>query len=302
MRGSAWGRGHGVQSVMQGAGATPTLTSTSPSTAVTTATMPNLQKQPTLDEFFNKGKQNSGNNTGANLSNNSVNKRERGPSQSQDKNIEDSGSTVLAPSTVSNAIQHSPTAAAAPPAPSLLATMPKNNDSQGSPTSSYEEVQGDLMTATDSALCHCVSACMAMGKGIAVLFKQNFGGVDELKAQRVDVGGMAILNRPTTTQDKRFIYYLVTKPRYFDKPTYATLTASITAMRDHAVANGVQKLAMPELGCGLDGLQWPQVSSIVQSIFAKTEIHVTVYHFKPVKQYYSHDFKNKGGRGRGGSS
>ena len=158
----------------------------------------------------------------------------------------------------------------------------------------YQETHGDLMTATDSALCHCVSACLAMGKGIAVLFKQEFGGIEELKAQHANVGGVAVLKRPATNEDgERFIYYLITKPRYFDKPTYETLSQSIEAMRNHAVAHGVKKLAMPELGCGLDGLDWGQVSCIVQTIFAGTGIQVTVYHFKPAKQYYARDFRGE---------
>ena len=39
---------------------------------------------------------------------------------------------------------------------------------------------------TDS-LVHCVSADLRMGKGIAVVFKNKFGGVEELKAQSKEI-------------------------------------------------------------------------------------------------------------------
>lgn len=64
------------------------------------------------------------------------------------------------------------------------------------------------------ALMHCVSVDMAMGKGIAIEFKKRFGGVDELKRQKAGVGGLAVLLR-----DNRPIYYLVTKEKYWNKPT-----------------------------------------------------------------------------------
>ena len=46
------------------------------------------------------------------------------------------------------------------------------------------EVKGDLFSCPSStSLAHCVSEDMHMGKGIATLFKQKFGGVGELKSQ-----------------------------------------------------------------------------------------------------------------------
>jgi O-acetyl-ADP-ribose deacetylase (regulator of RNase III) len=146
---------------------------------------------------------------------------------------------------------------------------------------SIVEVTGDLMTARDS-LCHCVSECLAMGKGIAVLFKQQFGRVDELKQQRVGVGGAAVL-----AAESRFIYYLVTKPRFFDKPTYASLGASLTVMLQHMQQNGVRSVSMPEIGCGLDGLSWPTVKQLLSDLLAGTGITCTVYHFKPAQQMWS---------------
>lgn len=49
---------------------------------------------------------------------------------------------------------------------------------------SFEVKQGDLFRcpAIDS-LAHCVSEDFVMGKGIALLFKNKFGSLDELKAQ-----------------------------------------------------------------------------------------------------------------------
>lgn len=48
----------------------------------------------------------------------------------------------------------------------------------------FTEVKGDLFGCPPhTSLAHCVSEDMAIGKGIATLFKRKFGGVGELKAQ-----------------------------------------------------------------------------------------------------------------------
>lgn len=48
----------------------------------------------------------------------------------------------------------------------------------------FSEVRCDLFKYSRSAsLAHCVSEDMHMGKGIATVFKKEFGGVEELKTQ-----------------------------------------------------------------------------------------------------------------------
>jgi hypothetical protein len=69
----------------------------------------------------------------------------------------------------------------------------------------FREFRGDLFQCPPSAsLAHCVSEDMAMGKGIAKIFKSQFGGVKELKEQGVRTGGVAVLERKD-----RCIFYLV---------------------------------------------------------------------------------------------
>lgn len=99
--------------------------------------------------------------------------------------------------------------------------------------SSYKisEVEGDLFSAPKThSLAHCVGADLAMGAGIAVKFKQVYGKVDELRAQKAASGEVAVLK-----DDQRYIYYLVTKPQSWGKPTYESLQASLEQMREHMV-------------------------------------------------------------------
>ena len=70
----------------------------------------------------------------------------------------------------------------------------------------------------------------------------------------------------------------VTKERYFHKPTMDTLQKSLEALYSHTMANGVKKLAIPRLGCGLDKLQWDKVSKLIEDIFSQSDIEITVYY------------------------
>lgn len=111
-----------------------------------------------------------------------------------------------------------------------------------------------------------------MGAGIAVLFKKKFGGVQELLNQQKKPGEVAVLKR-----DGRYVYYLITKKRASHKPTYENLQKSLEATKCHCLKNGVTDLSMPRIGCGLDRLQWENVSAIIEEVFEATDIKITVY-------------------------
>lgn len=86
------------------------------------------------------------------------------------------------------------------------------------------------------------------------------------------IGQVAVLKR-----GERFIYYLITKAKATEKPTYDDLRESLEDMKKHCVVHDVQTLAMPQLGCGLDQLKWKKVKTIICEVFADTKIHITVY-------------------------
>ena len=108
-----------------------------------------------------------------------------------------------------------------------------------------------------------------MGKGIAVEFKRRFGRVQELQAQKPTVGGIVVLHK------ERYIYYLVTKQKYWQKPSYKSLEASLKAMYAHAVKHNVHAISLPKIGCGLDRLDWDRVEQMLKDIFP--DIDITIY-------------------------
>lgn len=106
-------------------------------------------------------------------------------------------------------------------------------------------------------------------------------------------GGVAILK-----DNGRYIYNLITKLSSWGKPTYELLHSSLSAMKQHMVRtlivhfkynsfrpqqaeHNVTKLALPRIGCGLDGLRWSKVRDMLVEIFQSDSIELKVYNYAP---------------------
>ena len=140
----------------------------------------------------------------------------------------------------------------------------------------FIEHSGDLFVDCPKhfPLAHCVSLDMKMTRGIAVSFKRTFQNVQFLKSQVNQVGQCATLNFYG-----RHVFYLVTKRRFFHKPSYYSLTQALQALRSHMEALGLSDLGIPgKMSCGLDNLNWERVKEIIVGIFANSNITIHVFH------------------------
>ena len=72
------------------------------------------------------------------------------------------------------------------------------------------------------------------------------------------------------------MFNLITKSKYYSKPTYDDLRASLECMKGLVIENEVKKLAMPKIGCGLDRLQWGKVREMIKEIFGDLDIEIRV--------------------------
>lgn len=135
----------------------------------------------------------------------------------------------------------------------------------------FTEIKKDLFTMTDNYyLAHCISSDAKMGAGIAVEFKKRFklASLQEMAKQSpLEIGKCYKAGRALN---------LVTKSKYWHKPTYESLTQAVVSMRDVCLEEGITALAMPQIGCGLDKLQWGKVREIIKEVFEDTEVDIVV--------------------------
>lgn len=54
-------------------------------------------------------------------------------------------------------------------------------------------------------------------------------------------------------------------------------------LREECAKHDVRKLAIPQIGCGLDKLRWVDVRDLLGDVFSPTEIEIVVYNFKEVR-------------------
>ena len=116
-----------------------------------------------------------------------------------------------------------------------------------------------------------------MGAGIAKTFDSK---MPDMKNQLKRIirennlkGYYAILYK-----GERNVINLITKERYWYKPTYSSLKTSLLNAKKIIIRNDIKYLAMPVIGCGLDKLQWSKVSTMIKDIFSDTDIEIIVYH------------------------
>ena len=113
----------------------------------------------------------------------------------------------------------------------------------------HEEVRDLFTVPEDYALAQCISADFAMGKGIAVAFNRHFDMKRRLRQRYPQyregyTGGDCILEGR--------VLNLVTKERYFRKPTLSDMEAALGKMRELCQKEGIRRVAMPKIGAGLD--------------------------------------------------
>ena len=142
----------------------------------------------------------------------------------------------------------------------------------------YNERQQDLFSVSDEYyLVHCISADFGMGKGIVVEFNRRFDMKHKLRQGypnyideyvNAKIGGDCILEGR--------VFNLITKERYYHKPTMNTMSLALTKMKEICEEKGIVKIAMPTIGAGLDRLNWNSVATLIKDIFKNSEIVILV--------------------------
>ena len=120
----------------------------------------------------------------------------------------------------------------------------------------------------------CISSDFKMGKGIALEFNKVFNCKNELvkefKNFKWENTGRCIKAKNS------IVFHLITKNRYWDKPTYRTLKESLIELKTLCLEQNIKKLVMPKIGCGLDKLQWNTVKENIIKIFNDTDIEILI--------------------------
>lgn len=162
--------------------------------------------------------------------------------------------------------------------------------------------QGNLLESNAQALVNTVNTVGVMGKGIALMFKQQFPEnfkryAKACKSGDVKVGEMFVVEVSTSSTQhsqlqaqphhkQRWIVNFPTKQHWRTKSKIEWIQAGLQNLRQWLIDNHVESIAIPPLGAGNGGLPWQQVKPLIEQALGDL-LNIDIQIFEPSDSYHS---------------
>lgn len=129
-----------------------------------------------------------------------------------------------------------------------------------------------------------VNCVGVMGKGLALQFKkaypENFAAYSRAcDAGEVEPGIMYIFNTGAMTNPK-YIINFPTKRHWKEKSRIKDVEDGLRALVEDIRKRNIKSIAVPPLGCGLGGLKWSAVQTMIEKAFMELPV-INVILFAP---------------------
>lgn len=149
---------------------------------------------------------------------------------------------------------------------------------------------GDILEAKLEALvnpCNCVGI---MGKGLALQVKNRYPRMFQAYKKACDswsmnIGQMNVFDYEWGTP--RYIINFPTKFDWRDVSRYEYINRGLDALIHEIRRLRIESLALPAVGCGLGGLRWPCVYSLIELALAPLP-SLVVHVYAPRSTTYAH--------------
>ena len=137
----------------------------------------------------------------------------------------------------------------------------------------YVDFRTQSILDSNMPIAHTIPSDAEMRKGFANTISKRIPILkDYCKSRNCDIGDII-----TFRADNNLVYNLITKANHYEKPTIDTIKTTLLAMRDHALGLNLRCIAMPTIACGLDGMDWREISSLIDQTFKNSGITIYVY-------------------------
>jgi O-acetyl-ADP-ribose deacetylase (regulator of RNase III) len=141
------------------------------------------------------------------------------------------------------------------------------------------ETTGDILTADVEALVNPVNTVGVMGAGLACQVKHTFPDVFRAYAaacQRDELRTGIVIAHPTGT-NPRYVVSFPTKQHWRDPSKLEWIEQGLIGLRETIDDLGIRSIAIPPLGCGLGGLDWPDVRGLIVERLGDLDVDVVLY-------------------------
>jgi len=125
--------------------------------------------------------------------------------------------------------------------------------------------QGDIFNIPNVfAYAHGCNCAGAMGKGIAIQFREQFPQMYKEYRKLCQSGDFKVGDVFLYKTDKGGVFNLGTQESWKTKAQLQYIKKSIETMFLLAQQNHISKIALPKIGAGLGGLNWEEVKHIIE--------------------------------------
>jgi O-acetyl-ADP-ribose deacetylase (regulator of RNase III) len=143
---------------------------------------------------------------------------------------------------------------------------------------------GNLLESDAEALVNTVNTVGVMGKGIALQFKNAFPAnakayIDACKSKSLSIGKLVIVKEASLLGGEKTIINFPTKTQWRLPSEYAYIEAGLKTLKKEIEARNIKSIAIPPLGAGNGGLDWPRVKQMI--IEQLEDVNADIYIYEP---------------------
>jgi O-acetyl-ADP-ribose deacetylase (regulator of RNase III) len=140
------------------------------------------------------------------------------------------------------------------------------------------EVDGDLLADDAQVLVNAVNTVGVMGAGIALAFKNAYPAMFESYRQacmraELDIGRYHMVQ----VTPGRFVYNFPTKRYWRDPSRPSYIAAGLPVLASVLTEQEIASVALPALGCGHGGLDWPLVRAMIDTSLCGHPTDIRLY-------------------------
>ncbi len=142
-----------------------------------------------------------------------------------------------------------------------------------------EEIHGaDIFEIQADAIVNPVNCQGVMGKGIALEMKKRYPLSYQAYRTACECGRLrpGVLLYVAGRGDERSVIHFPTKDHWRQPSRIEWIQAGIEDLKRHYEAWDLQSIAMPQLGCGLGGLNWDDVRPLIYRAFEDQTIRIVL--------------------------
>ena len=141
------------------------------------------------------------------------------------------------------------------------------------------ETPGNLFDyEKDCALAISIGADFNFYGSLTKFFQARYGTRDELRQRfpqyQWNGKGYCLVT------NNNHVFNLITKSRYFEKPTLANLREALVSMRDIAEERKIPKIVMPRIECGFNGMNWQDIKDIIIDVYGGTNLDLRIVYLE----------------------